>query len=574
MKLPTSFPNPLQGARGLAARAAIVQRFLVHSGVLTALSPRGVASFLKSAVSVGFGVHVPLFLHAANKPDKLALTGLDASGERRLTYDQLRREINQLAHGLGELGVRPGDRVALMMPNCVEYMITHLALFTCGGSAVHVGYRLKSQEIAHILGNARPTVVIVHHDYRDEMHAARVESGGPPDTQVIVVGAHDRPVAGGTTYEALLARQDDRNPPRWGKSREGSTIVYTSGTTGNPKGATRPLRGTDLTTGLQFMTRVGMSHDDRHLAVCPMYHSAAPAMAGMAYTIGGSVVILDRFDAENVLAVIERERITCSFMVPTMLRRLAELPAEVRARHDTSSLRWILSGAAALSTDTAVRFQDAFGPILYNFYGSTETGLVTLAEPEHHAAHPGTIGRALFGNDIRFLDEHGREVPTGEVGELYVQNGMLVEGYYGDRQASQEALHDGYFSVGDMGRVDAQGFYYLASRKRDMVISGGVNIYPREIENLLDDHPDIVEVAIIGVPDEEWGESLEAFVVCRPGAELSEADVIQICRDNLASYKRPRRVHFVDELPRNPTGKVLKRTLREWRAAMDQPGES
>lgn len=570
-----NLPNPIQGAAHLTGKAGIIRRFVKRSGVLSALTARGVLSYARSAVAVGRGPHVPIYVHAANKPDKVALIGASQSepgGMRRLTYRDLCREVNQVAHGLGRLGVRPGDRVAIMMPNCPEYVILQVALLTCGASAVHVGYRLKAREIAHVLENSQPVVVVVHHDYQDEMNAARAQSGGPDDGQVVVAHAHGRAIVVGQGYDHMIAEHDGRHPPKWSDAREGTSIIYTSGTTGNPKGAKRNLHGTDKTAALQLMTRVGMCHDDRHLVVCPLYHSAAPAFASLMLMLGATAVVLERFDAETVLSVIERERITCAFMVPTMLRRLTEVPEAIRARHDTSSLRWILSGAAALSTDTAVRFQEVFGPVLYNFYGSTETGMVTLAEPPDHGSHPGTIGRLLFGNEIRFLDDQGQEVAAGEVGELWVRNGMLVSGYHRNRQATDKAMRDGFFSVGDMGRVDADGYYYLASRKRDMVISGGVNIYPREIENFLHDHPDIVEAAIIGVPDAEWGESLEAFVVLRPGSDLDEAGIIHMCRENLAGYKRPKRVHFIDELPRNPTGKVLKRTLREWRQAMPSGG--
>jgi fatty-acyl-CoA synthase len=250
-------------------------------------------------------------------------------------------------------------------------------------------------------------------------------------------------------------------------------------------------------------------------------------------------------------------------MVPTMLVRIANLPAETLAKYDTSSLRWVMSGAAPLATETARRFMDLFGPILWNFYGSTETGIVTLAGPHDHVSRPGTIGKRMRGNEIALLDDAGRPVPPGQIGELYARNSTLISGYHANDAATDAAQRDGYYTVGDMGRVDADGYYYLESRKHDMVISGGVNIYPREIEDLLHTHPAIVDAAVIGVPDPEWGETLRAFVVVRDGQRVSEADVIDYCRRELADYKRPRRVTFLAELPRNPTGKVLKRELRE-----------
>jgi fatty-acyl-CoA synthase len=222
-----------------------------------------------------------------------------------------------------------------------------------------------------------------------------------------------------------------------------------------------------------------------------------------------------------------------------------------------------MSGAAPLSTEAARRFMARFGSVLWNFYGSTETGLVTIAGPGDHVSRPGTIGKKMRGNEIRLLDDAGHEVPPGQIGELYARNSTLISGYHKNAEATQSSQRDGFFSVGDMGRVDADGYYYLESRKHDMVISGGVNIYPREIEDHLHGHPAILEAAVIGVPDPEWGETLRAFIVMRHGHIITEAEVIDFCRKELADYKRPRKVTFLGELPRNPTGKVLKRELRE-----------
>jgi fatty-acyl-CoA synthase len=280
-------------------------------------------------------------------------------------------------------------------------------------------------------------------------------------------------------------------------------------------------------------------------------------------SLGATIVLQNHFDPEQALEIIEKERVTCSLMVPTMLIRMANLPAETLAKYDTSSLRWVMSGAAPLTTEAARRFMQQFGPILWNFYGATETGLVTLAGPHDHVSRPGTIGKRMRGNEIRLLDDNGREVPGGQVGELYARNPTLISGYHGNDDATKSSQRDGFFSVGDVGRIDDEGYYYLESRKHDMVISGGVNIYPREIEDHLSTHPAILEAAVIGVPDPEWGETLRAFIVLRNGEQLTETEVVTYCREGLADYKRPRKVTFLVELPRNPTGKVLKRELRD-----------
>jgi fatty-acyl-CoA synthase len=425
---------------------------------------------------------------------------------------------------------------------------------------VQIGYRLKAGEIAYILGNAEPTATIVHAAYQDTMTEARAQARttGP----VIVIGASNGKTQGDRWDDALRAEPSDA-PPKVHGADGGGVIVYTSGTTGKPKGATRSFKKTGLDAVGDMIQQVGMRHDDRHLVVCPLYHSAAPAFVQIMMSLGGTIVLMNHFDPEGALALIQRERITCSMMVPTMLVRICALPPEVRRNYDTSSLRWIMSGAAPLSTETARQVGEQLGRVLWNFYGATETGLVTLAGPDDHVTRPGTIGRALRGNQLRLLADDGSDVPVGSVGEFYARNSMLIAGYHKNQDATASAQKDGFFSVGDLARVDADGFYYLESRKHDMVISGGVNIYPREIEDHLHTHPAILEVAVIGVPDPEWGETLKAFIVLRAGQRITEAEIAEYCKAALADYKRPRKVVFLDELPRNPTGKVLKRELRD-----------
>jgi fatty-acyl-CoA synthase len=542
----------LDRARASGQQGAAVLRILARTGLIRSLRPQHVARFAKSARGSKPGPHLALMLHAQVFPDKLAV----ADPRRRLTYGEFEREVNQVAHALVSLGVGPGARVALMLPNCVEYLVVLQALPRIGASAVQIGTRLKAGEIEYILGNARPRAFIYHPFFASEVEEACRRAG--MDTSALLQIDDE-----GGSYQALVGRQPGDKPPAFtSKGSDSSVIVYTSGTTGKPKGASRNISKTGLDAVADMVSSVGIQNADVHLVVCPLYHSAAPAFALIMMSLGGSVIVTEQFDPESILALIERERVTSAFMVPTQLVRLTALEPEVRRRYDFSSMRWILSGAAPLTTETARRFQEAYGPIVWNFYGSTETGLVTLAGPSEHTSHPGTVGRVLSGNQLRVLGEDGREMPVGEVGELYVRNSMLITGYHGDQAATDKAMKDGFFSVGDLARVDAEGFVYLASRVHDMVISGGVNIYPAEIEEHLHRHPDVMEAAVVGVPDDEWGERLVAFVVTRPGAALTADEVIQFCRQGLADYKRPRSVEFMEALPRNPTGKVLKRELR------------
>ena len=539
-------------ARARDARFAV--DVLRKTGVARPPRLTGVARFAHAARNTRLGPHVAIMWHAQQTPDKECVV----DGDRRLTWRQFDQEVNKLGHALAARG-GAGGRVACMLANGVEYLIAQQALARIGGTAVQIGYRSKPAEIAFILANAEPQAAVVGADYLPVFAEAMGQAGQHP--RVIVVGGSGA-VRQGDRWEDAIAREDGRAPPKAGAGG-GGVIVYTSGTTGKPKGAARNWKQTGLESVADLMVQVGMHHDDRHLVACPLYHSAAPAFVAMMMSLGATCVLLNHFDPEQALATIARERITSTMMVPTMLHRMAALPDDVRRHHDTSSLRWVMSGAAPLPTETARQFQDRFGPILWNFYGATETGTVTLAGPRDHLTRPGTVGRALRGNEIRLLDDDGHEVPLGAIGEVYVRNSMLIAGYHRNRDATSKSIRDGFFSVGDLARRDADGFYYMESRKHDMVISGGVNIYPREIEDHLHTHPAIHDVAVVGVPDPEWGETLRAFIVLAPGAALTAAEVGDYCRTHLADYKRPRQVVFVDELPRNPTGKILKRELRE-----------
>ncbi|MFQ5459098.1 MAG: class I adenylate-forming enzyme family protein, partial [Myxococcota bacterium] len=277
-----------------------------------------------------------------------------------------------------------------------------------------------------------------------------------------------------------------------------------------------------------------------------------------------TVVIGRHFDAESFLASVDRDKITTAFVVPTQLNRIANLPGFVKRRYDVSSMRALITGAAPCHHSVKVKTVELFGPdCFYEFYGATETGINTLLGPEDQLRKPGSCGRALAGNEIRIIGEQGEEVPTGEVGQLYVRNKMLITGYYKNREATEESLLEGFFSVGDMARIDEEGFIYIVDRKKDMVISGGVNIYPAEVESVLRTHPAVYDCVVIGVPDEEWGESLRAIVVLRPGQETSAETLSDFCRERLADYKVPRAFDFIDEIPHNPSGKPLKRELRD-----------
>ncbi len=537
-------------------------KMLRGSGITVPVKPASFARFARAARRVRRGPHLAVMFHAAVHPDKEAIVEYGTGGVSRMTWSEFDAAINRLANALHARGAGGGRRVALMLPNCTEYLVAQQALARLGATAVQIGYRLKAAEIAHILENSEPSATIVHADYLPAMREAR-KLAHRSDEMLAVGGRLDASARDVDEWERALAAANPELPPRVSAGDGGGVIVYTSGTTGKPKGANRAWNKTGFESVADMILQMGIRADDRHLVVCPLYHSAAPAFVAIMMALGATVVLQNHFEPEASLGIIERERITCSLMVPTMLIRLAALPPETIAKYSTRSLRWVMSGAAPLSTEAARRFMTAFGPILWNFYGSTETGLVTLAGPGDHVTHPGTIGKAMRGNEIRLLDDAGHPVAAGQVGELFARNSTLISGYHGNAKATSEAQREGFYSVGDVARSDGEGYYYLESRKHDMVISGGVNIYPREIEDHLSTHPKILEAAVIGVPDPEWGESLRAFVVLRHGEQLAEGDVVEYCKSALADYKRPRKVTFLAELPRNLTGKVLKRELRE-----------
>jgi len=341
----------------------------------------------------------------------------------------------------------------------------------------------------------------------------------------------------------------------------GADMIYTSGTTGHPKGAYRP-DGVSLEAIVQVIQIFGIRPDDVHLMAGPGYHSAVLAFNGLTVVCGGTIVIMPSFDPEQALALIDRHRVTTTFMAPTLLHRIMDLTDDVRAGYDASSVRGLFLGGAPCPFSLKERATAYFGETLYEFYGATETGFNLVLRPEDQLRKPGSAGKALLGDQILLLDDAGNPVPGGEPGELWVRNSWLA-GYYNKPEATAKSMRDGFFSVGDVAYCDDEGYYYICDRKIDMIISGGVNIYPAEIEACLHGHPAVRDVAVIGVPDDQWGETVKAVVALQPGATPGDQELIDWCRGRLADYKRPRSVDFVDDLPRDQAGKLLKRQIRE-----------
>jgi acyl-CoA synthetase (AMP-forming)/AMP-acid ligase II len=313
---------------------------------------------------------------------------------------------------------------------------------------------------------------------------------------------------------------------------------------------------------MQTVRMFDLRPEDVHLMAGPGYHSAVAFFSALTTACGGTIVIMPRFDAEEALALIARHRVTTTFMAPTLLHRIMDLPEAVRGRHDVSSLRALVLGAAPCPFSLKQSASEYFGEVIYEFYGATETGINLLLRPEDQLRKPGSAGLPPEGQEILLLDDAGNPVPDGVPGELWARSDWLAT-YYNRPDATARSMRDGYFSVGDIAYRDAEGYYYICDRKIDMIITGGVNVYPAEVEACLHAHPDVADVAVIGVPDDSWGEAVKAVVALRPGSAAGEQELVEWCRGRIADYKRPRSVDFVSELPRDMAGKLLKRQIRE-----------
>ena len=496
--------------------------------------------------------------HAQYSPEAIAIV----DGSVRRSWRCWDERATRLANALAERGVGRGGRVAVHVRNRVEWLDTSFALSKLGANVVSVNPRLTETEIRFILGDSGATVLISDHVMLCAAAASWRTSGDAP---LLVIGIQDAaPHPGVMEFEAFVVAGDPT--PRDAISGPlGATLLYTSGTTGAPKGAIRnpPDDPAELAKAMQdIISRFGMKSGERHLLACPLAHAAPPIYAQMTHLVGGTVVITPRFDPERALQLIAAEAITSTFMVPTMLNRLVSLPEEVRARHDHASLRTIITGGSPCNAVLKKRVAESFGQVLFDLYGATESGLQTMLEPSDQLTHADSVGRVLPGNALRFLDEFGNEVPAGRSAEIWARGPMQMDRYHNNPEATAAAVKDGWVTAGDIGYVDEDGYVYIQDRAKDVVISGGVNIYPAEIEAVLAKHPSVFDSAVIGVPHEDWGEALLAIVQPHVGSSVLEAELERFCRSELAAFKCPRQWKFMIELPRNHIGKVLKKELR------------
>lgn len=480
-----------------------------------------------------------------------------------VTYADYEARSNRLARLLRAQGLRRGDHIAVFMENNSRFLETEGAPDRTGLYYTLINSYLSAEEVAYVVNDCQAKVLITSVDKRDVAMATAPECPGVE--RFLMVGAPDEGDGPFEGYEAAV----DRFPPApVPDEQQGAPMLYSSGTTGRPKGIFRPLPDTQPgqagagPLAKAWRLREGMTY----LSPAPLYHSAPSGGVSLTLRLNGTVVVMERFDPEQFLALVERYHVTHTQMVPTMFSRLLKLPDEVRRRYDLSSLEGVVHAAAPCPVPVKEAMIEWLGPILLEYYAATEGIGMTVCDSAEWLAHKGTVGRSLVGK-LLILDEDGAECPVGQEGAVWFKGDANFE-YFNDPDRTAEARNPaaGTSTVGDVGRVDEDGYLYLTDRKTYMIISGGVNIYPQETENLLVTHPKVMDAAVIGVPNEDLGEEVKAVVQLMPGVEGTanlERELVGFCREHLAHFKCPRSVDFTADLPRLPTGKLYKRLLRD-----------
>jgi fatty-acyl-CoA synthase/long-chain acyl-CoA synthetase len=495
-----------------------------------------------------------LATYAATLGDKPAVVD-DRPGQplRTWTFAELDAWANRLARLLLDLGVGPGDSVVSCGQNSAPLLAMGHATRRTAAVSVPLNYRLTADEAAYIVDNSDAAVVFVDAEFAGLIEGIR---GRLARLRHVLV------FDGDGALEARLAPLAGSPPEAAGEATLGATMIYTSGTTGKPKGALR--RRVDPVTLGALIALIGYQPDDVFLTTGPLYHSGPWGFAGIAQALGNTVVVQRRFDAEDWLRLVDTHRVTTTFSAPTPIRMVCALPGEVKDRYDRSSMRRMIANAAPWSFALKQRYLADFpGDSLWEVYGSTEMGVDTVLAPADQLRKPGSCGLPAPGIEIRLLDDQGDEVTEPyATGELYVRSASMFEAYHKAEEKYEADRRGDFHTVGDIAYRDEDGYFYIADRKSDMIITGGMNVYPAEVEAALEQHEAVFDVAVFGIPNEEWGEAVHAVVVAAPGAGLSEAEVMEFARTRLAGYKIPRSVSFAAELPRTGSGKLLKRQLR------------
>jgi acyl-CoA synthetase (AMP-forming)/AMP-acid ligase II len=527
-----------------ASDKAFEIRVLREAGVLGLHRPdksvKVVSAFVRWGASPALGITTA----AIHYPDETAL--IDERGS--LTFGQLHRRSNALARAFEQMGIGYGDGVGIMCRNHRGFIEATLAAAKLGASALYLNTMFAAPQLLEVTRREQPKALVYDEEFTELL------DGVDDSVQRVVAWTDGDP--GGPTLESLIASAEDSNlKPPPDKPR---FVILTSGTTGTPKGAQRSSPD-GLMAVAALIDRIPYRSRETMMIAAPLFHSWGFFHFIMSLPTASTIVLRRRFDPEETLRAVQEHRAQVLAVVPVMIQRILRLPEATLDSYDLSSLRITSISGSALPGELAIEWMDRFGDTVYNLYGSTEVAYATVATPEDLRAAPGTAGRAPRGTVVRLYDEQGQEVPRGEVGRIFVGNEMSFEGYTGG--GGKEAI-DGLLCSGDVGHLDEAGRLFIDGRDDEMIVSGGENVFPREVEDLLADHEAVVEVAVIGVDDEEFGQRLKAFVVTTE-VDVSEEDLKAHVKANLAGYKTPREVEFLDELPRNATGKILKRELHE-----------
>jgi long-chain acyl-CoA synthetase len=480
-------------------------------------------------------------------------------GDSALTYAELEDRAARLATLLREHGLEPGDRVGVMLPNVPEFPISYYGVLRAGAVVVPMNVLLKRREIAFYLEDSEAKLLLAWHGFLGEARDGAADAG----VELIEV----EPAAFGATLDGLeptaeMAAVDDEDT---------AVILYTSGTTGKPKGAALSHLNLARNADVSARTNTTVGPGDIVLGALPLFHTFGQTVSmNASMLVGATLTLVPRFDPGEVMETMARDGVTHFYGVPTMYGALLHHPD--REDYDLSTLRVCMTGGSSMPVEVLRGFEDAFGAIVLEGYGLSETSPVASCNHPEMERKAGSIGTPIEGVEMRIVDENGAEVARGEVGEIVIRGHNIMKGYWGRPEATAEAIRDGWFHSGDLGREDEDGYFYVIDRKKDMIIRGGYNVYPREVEELLYEHPAIREAAVVGVPHDDWGEEIGAAVVLEPGAEVAPEEISAWVRERIAAYKYPRVVWFLDDLPKGPTGKILKREIEVPAAADAKAG--
>lgn len=505
-----------------------------------------------------------LKVNAVKFADKLAIKDI----RRQLSFKEYNTRVNKLAGAWQKMGLKKGDRVAVLLYNCLEFMEIYVAAAKIGVVIVPINWRLVGPEIQYIVDNADSNTFVVGEQFIERVTQIK---GGLPKIKpenYISVSFEGKRFDGFQDFEDVMESGEDVEPAVKVDPKETWIQIYTSGTTGKPKGV---LRSHESYIAFYLLNAVDylFTEHDYGLIIMPLLHVNSTFYSFVFTYIGGSVYIHREYDfnPKEFFELVDKEKITFTSLIPTHYAILLSLPEEERKKYDTSSIKSLLCSSAPARKQTKMDIMKAFPNAgLFEAYGSTEAGLVTLLKPEDQLKKLGSIGLECTGTDlIRLLDENGNDVPVGEVGELYSRGPMMFDEYYKMPEKTKKSFIDDFFTAGDMAKKDQKGYYYIVDRKDNMIITGGEHVYPSEVEDAIARHPGVFDVAVIGIPDSKWGESVKAIVILKEGQKVMSEEVIDFCRDKMAGYKKPKSVIFIkqDEMPRTASGKILHRVLRE-----------